>query len=201
MENKKGISRGVLISIIVIIVVVVAIVGLAFIVFFNKPEVIQQETLEGGSITLTYSDEENLFVMENGVPTTDAVGMKFDSADKYFDFTVKTVVDDAEYIEYQIVLVKDEKASSALDSNIKVYLEKEDSGTYTKVGDPVIFVSEGEANKDSDEDVSKAIYKIKKTSNDNDNYRLRMWIDENAEVTSDVIQNYGVKVTIKGEAK
>ena len=43
------------------------------------------------------------------------------------------VIDDAEYIEYQIVLVKDEKASSALDSNIKVYLEKEDSGTYSKV--------------------------------------------------------------------
>lgn len=201
MESKKGVSKGVLISIIVIILGAVAIVGLSFLGFANKPEVIQQETLEGGSITLTYSDEENLFVLENGMPTADSVGMAFDSADKYFDFTVKTVVDEAEYIEYQIILVKDNEFSTAIDSNIKVYLEKEDSGTYTKVGEPVKFVNEVKEKEEEDEEVSTAIFKIKKTSSDNDNYRLRMWVDEMANIDPSQIQNYGVKVTIEGEAK
>lgn len=198
MENKNVISKGVKYSIVTIILVIIAVIGCSFFLYANKPQVIQQETLEGGSITLTYSDDENLFVMENGVPTSDSVGMIFDSADKYFDFTVKTVVDEADYIEYQIILEKDNDVSTALDSNVKVYLEREDSGTFVKVGEPIKFATEVSEN---DEDVSLAIFKVKKTSNDTDNYRLRMWIDETATIDANQIQNYGVKVAIKGEAK
>ena len=86
----------------------------------------------------------------------------------------------------------------SIDPNVKVYLEREDSGTFVKVGEPIKFATEVSEN---DEDVSLAIFKVKKTSNDTDNYRLRMWIDETATIDANQIQNYGVKVAIKGEAK
>lgn len=199
MESKKGVSKAVVISIVFIILVVVAVIAGAFYIQSSKPQVIEQETLEGGSITLTYADDENLFVIENAIPTADLVGMAYDSADKYFDFTVKTLIDEADYIEYKIVLVKDEEISTALDENIKVYLEKEDSGTYTKVIEPLLFES-----NITDKKLGKnvmAIFKFKKNSSGNDNYRLRMWISEDANITPDQIQNYGVNVKIIGEAK
>lgn len=199
MENKKGVSKGVIIGIIFIILFVVAVIVGAFYIHNNKPQIIEQETLDGGSVTLTYADEENLFVIENGAPTADLVGMAYDSADKYFDFTVKTVVDEADYIEYKIVLVKEEDFSTALDDNIKVYLEKEDSGTYTKVIEPLIFESNVQDKKLGDNAMS--IFKLKKDSSGNDNYRLRMWISEDASIAPEQIQSYGVKVKIMGEAK
>ena len=199
MESKKSISKVVIISIVFIILFVVAVIAGAFYIQNNKPQIIEQETLEGGSITLTYTDEENLFVIENGVPTADLVGMAYDSADKYFDFTIKTLLDDADYIEYEIVLVKDEDISTTLDDNVKVYLEKEDRGTYTKVGEPLVFTSNVKDKKIGDNVMS--IYKFKKNSSGNDNYRLRMWISETANITPDQIQNYGVKVKIIGNAK
>ena len=199
MESKKGVSKGVVISIVFIILVVVAVIVCAVFIQSSKPQVIEQETLEGGSITLTYADDENLFVIENAIPTADLVGMAYDSADKYFDFTVKTLVDEADYIEYKIVLVKDEEISTALDENIKVYLEKEDSGTYTKVIEPLLFESNITDKKLGEN--AMAIFKFKKNSSGNDNYRLRMWISEDANITPDQIQNYGVNVKIIGEAK
>lgn len=199
MENKKGLSKGVIVSIIFIIsVVILSIVG-AFYLQNSRPQVIEQETFDGGSVILTYADDENLFVIENGTPTADLVGMSYDSADKYFDFTVKTMVDEADFIEYKIVLIKNEDISTALDDNVKVYLEKEDRGTYTKVSEPLVFES-NIMDKSLGESVM-SIFKIKKSSSGNDNYRLRMWISDEAIVSTEQIQNYGVKIAIVGEAK
>ena len=121
MENKKGISKGILIICLVIVLLVVAIVVGAFYIHNNQPVDVVEENLTGGSVALTYSDDENLFVIENAIPTSDVVGTKFDSAELFFDFTVKTEIEDANYVEYEIILVKDEKTSSSLNDNIKSY--------------------------------------------------------------------------------
>ena len=199
MENKRGLSKVVIVSVIFIISSVSLLIIGAFYLQNSKPQVIEQETFDGGSVILTYADDENLFVIENGVPTTDLVGMTYDSADKYFDFTVKTIVDEADFIEYKIVLIKKEAISTALDDNVKVYLEKEDRGTYTKVSEPLVF--ESNINDKSLGESAMSIFKIKKNSSGNDNYRLRMWISDEAIVSPEQIQNYGVKIAIVGEAK
>ena len=60
----------------------------AFYIHNNQPVDVIEENLTGGDISLTYSDEENLFVIENAIPTSDIVGIKYDSAELFFDFTV-----------------------------------------------------------------------------------------------------------------
>lgn len=199
MEVKKGVSKGVIIGCIIIVLLVVGVVVGAFYIHYGSPEEVYQETYDGGNISLTYSDEENLFLIENATPTSDLVGMVYDSADLFFDFTVKVDIDEAEAVEYDILLVKDETLSTALDSNIKVYLEKEESGTYVKVAGPDIFTSNTEDEKLGNSIMS--VYKGKRTSDGNDNYRLRIWLADTAVVAPEQIQNYAVKVAVKGKAK
>lgn len=199
MDNKKGVSKGIIIISFIIVLLVVGIVIGAFYVHNNQPVDIEEETLSGGKISLTYTDEENLFVIENAIPTSDVVGKKLDSAELFFDFTINTEVDEANYVEYEILLVKDETVSTTLDENIKVYLEKQKSGTYTSVVEPIVFNADVD-----DEKYGKnvmAIYKQKKTSSGNDNYRLRLWVSDTAVFNEGEIQNFGVKVAIKGVAK
>lgn len=199
MENKKGISKGILITCLIIVLLVVAIIVGAFYIHNNQPVDVVEENLSGGSVSLTYSDDENLFVIENAIPTSDIVGTKLDSAELFFDFTVKTEIEDANYVEYEIILVKDEMTSTSLNENIKVYLEKEKRGTYSKVVEPTLFktnVTDAELGTDL-----MSVYKQKKTTSGSDNYRLRLWVSDTAIFNAGDVQNFGIKVAIKGIAK
>ena len=199
MENKKGISKGILITCLIIVLLVVGIVVGAFYIHNNQPVDVIEEDLVGGNVSLTYSDEENLFVIENAIPTSDMVGTKLDSAELFFDFTVKTEIEDANYVEYEIILVKDESTSTSLNDNIKVYLEKEKRGTYSKVVEPTIFktnLTDAELGSDL-----MSVYKQKKTSSGSDNYRLRLWVSDTAVFNVGEVQNFGIKIALKGVAK
>ncbi len=199
MEVKRGVSKGIIFACIIIILLVVGIIVGAFYIDSNKPGEVYQETHDGGRISLTYSDEENLFLIENAIPTSDLVGTVYDSADKFYDFTVNIEKLEAEYIEYEILLVKDEKVSTAINNNIKVYLEKANGEVYSKVAGPVVFENNVEDEKLGN--VIMSLYKHKSTSSGNDNYRLRMWLSDSAVVAPGVNQNYGVKIALRGVAK
>ena len=199
MDNKKGISKRILITCLIIVLLVICIVIGAFYIHNNQPVDVIEEDLVGGNVSLTYSDEENLFVIENAIPTSDMVGTKLDSAELFFDFTVKTEIEDANYVEYEIILVKDEVNSSALNDNIKVYLEKEKRGSYSKVVEPTVFKS-NLTDKELGDDLM-SVYKQKKTSSGSDNYRLRMWVADTAVFNAGETQNFGIKIALKGIAK
>ncbi len=199
MEVKKGVSKGVIIGCIVIAILICGIVAGAIYIHYSSPEEVYQESLIGGNIALTYSDEENLFAIESAIPTSDIVGKAYDSADLFFDFTVKVEIEDANYIEYEVLLVKDETLSTALNSNIKVYLEKEESGSYVKVAEPKIFNSNVDNEKIGNSVMS--IHKEKRTESGSDNYRLRMWVADTVDITPGQLQNYAVKIALKGTAK
>ena len=199
MENKKGISKSVISISIVIVSLVIGIIVGAFYINGKQSVAVVEENLAGGEISLTYSDEENLFSIENALPTSDMVGMKYDSAELFFDFTIKTEIEDANSISYDVILVKDDITSTSLEENIKVYLEREINGSYVKVIDPVIFKA-NITDKELGESVMK-IYTHTKTKSGNDNYRLRMWVSDTASYNVGEIQNFGIKVAVKGAAK
>lgn len=199
MESKKGVSKGVVICCIVIVFLVVSIVAGAFYIYYGTPEEVYQETLDGGKIALSYADEENLFLLENLIPTSDLVGTVYDSADMFFDFTVNVDIEEANNIEYEVLLVKDETLSTALNTNIKIYLEKEEKDGYVKVAGPEFFSSNVEDSALGNSVMS--LYKTQRKSNGNDNYRLRLWLSDSAVVTPNEIQNFGIKVALKGKAK
>lgn len=199
MEVKKGVSKGVIISCIIIVILVVGIIAGGFYIYYGSPAEVYQESLTGGNISLTYSDEENLFSIENAIPTSDIVGTAYDSADLFYDFTVKVDIEDANLIEYEVLLVKDETLSTALNNNIKIYLEKEKSGSYVKVAGPEAFSSNVDDEKIGNSVM--AVYKEKRIESGNDNYRLRMWVSDTASIKPGELQNYAVKIALRGVAK
>lgn len=198
MENKKGISKKVWLIIISIIFVVGIVLGLSTYMFYAQPKDVEIDELNGGEVLLTYTDDENVFTINNAVKMSDADGIIQNAADKYFDFTVSTDINNANNIEYSIILVKDDKASTALNDNIKIYLEKQNSGSYVEAFGPGVFAPNlNNAIYNGD---AMTILKVSKKNSSKDNYRLRMWVSDDANITPEQIQNYSVKIIVEGKA-
>ena len=198
-KENKGVSKKIVFLSVIIFLFVIGTISCAYIIESRKPADVYQDIADGGILSLTYSDDENLFVIENALPTSDSIGVAYDSAELFFDFTVNVALEEANEVNYDIILVKDEKLSTALNNNIKVYLEQEKDGKYVKVAGPVEFTS----NIDDKEigNTAMSLFSGKKDFNGNDNYRLRMWISDKAALTVVNPQIYGVKIALKGAAK
>ena len=197
MTNKKGISFKVWMLLIAVFLSVGAVIGVSSYLFYGEPKNIEYDEVSGGEISMTYTDDKNVFAITNGIKMSDAEGMIQDASDKFFDFSINTDISNANNLEYSIILVKDETLSTALDENVKIYLEKEVSGSYSEVAGPIVFSSN---MKDSELGEAMTIYKGTNKNNKTENFRLRMWISDTAEVIPEQIQNYSVKIMVDGKA-
>lgn len=197
MAKKKGkelTGRFWFTTILICLVLAVA-VSIGFVVFNNRsPEVIEKDE-DGGYVTLNYSSEVKALSLFNAKPTTDAVGIK--NTD-YFDFSVDVNLDGAPKVEYEISLIKDEEASTIKDEDVKIYLEKEESGTYTKVFGPEGFTPSKNYSGVGSEIGSMVLTNVKKIKSETDNYRLRIWMSDKAAASTG---NYSVEVDIHAIAK
>ena len=101
----------------------------------REPEVIENE-LKGADLILEYTGNSTGLELINTTPVPDAVAMVETDSTKYFDFSVETDLKKAHSVEYEIYITKDKNTSNLSDDDIRVYLEKENSGTYTKVFGP-----------------------------------------------------------------
>lgn len=200
MENKKGISKGILFFVVLISVVVIAVLVISFKVFYDTPKEVIKETVEAGSVSMTYADDFNGLAIVNATPVTDEVGMLFDGADQYFDFTVTTEIDDSASVDYEIAVVK-KSDSTILDDNIRIYLEKQSEGSYVKVFGPEKYTALSKKSDIGSPKGSMVITKVNKKEKATDNYRLRIWLSDKAVVSPEVLQNYTVEVVISGKAK
>lgn len=198
MEEKKGISKKIWIIIFTIIFGIGLIVAGSGMTYYSSSKNVEYEELNGGEVSLTYTDDENVFAITNAIPMSDVAGISQDGADRYFDFTVSTDINNANNIEYSIVLLKDETASTTLNENIRIYLEQQSSGTYEEVFGPGVFISN--VRDDEYQGDAMTILKTNKKTTTKDNYRLRMWVSDDASVTPEEIQNYAVKIIVKGKA-
>ena len=198
MENKKDLSKNFWYLIVGICTLLVIIIIIAFVVFSNrKPEVIEKNE-NGANIVLNYTSNVSGLKLTDITPTTDAVGMKNLKDEEYFDFSVEVALDNARGVEYEISAVKDTKNSTISDDDIKIYLEKEKSGTYTKVFGPDKFKPLKKKTEIGSEKGSMVLIKTKKTNSIADNYRLRMWLSDKSNVTSGT---YAIEIVVNGKAK
>lgn len=191
MENKKGISKKVLWSVLIISFLIVLIVLLAFGIFFKNQGNVNTKESNPGIITMNYADS-NVFELSNLTPVTDAAGKKNNESGQYFDFSVNTKVEDADEIDYEIA-VSVNKSDTNIDVNkLKVYLEKEESGSYSRVFGPSIFKAITSKSKYGSPTGSMILYKNNVKNNTTDNYRLRVWLDS----TSSDLSGNAVSLTI-----
>ncbi len=199
MKNKKGeFSKEfwyILIGICFILIIVIAI---AFAVFSNRKEEVIEKTEKGGNLVLNYTNNVTGLSIVNALPTADAVGMKNSDKEQYFDFSIQSTLDNAPSIEYEISAIKVSKNSTISNEDIRIYLEKEKSGSYTKVFGPAKFTPLKESTDLESEKGSMVLLKTKKIRNSTDNYRLRMWLSDTSLLTSG---NFSVDIVVNGKAK
>lgn len=197
-KKEEGLSKDFWVVAISISSFLFLVILIGIICFVNrKPDVDFKEDNQGGNVSLHYSTSTKGLSLVNVSPTTDDVGMKNMTPDQYFDFSVQVDMEDAPKVNYEISLLKDED-STISDDDIRVYLEREDQGTYEKVFGPERFVPSKNYSSAGSEIGSMVLANVKKIKSGTDNYRLRIWLSEDAQVSGGT---YSVEVDIHAVAK
>ena len=200
MENKKSgeLSRNFWIVLMSVCLVLVIFVGVIFFLFANREEEVIEKKLNGGNILLNYTNDITGLSISKATPVTDAIGMKNDKEGQYFDFSIDIEKNQAKTIDYEIAVIKNETASTISDDDIRIYLEKEDSGTYNKVFGPSPYKPLEKDTKLGSPDGSMVVVKDSTTNSLKENYRLRMWLSNKSLLKNG---NYSVEVVVNGHAK
>ena len=196
--DKKGISKKIIIWIVIISVLLLAVIGLLFVSFFKTREDNIKEK-DSGAVLMTYGNENNSLSISKVTPIKDEDGMKMENKNEYFDFSITTKLEDASSIEYEITITPNITDVSVL-SGIKVYLERQNNGTYGKLFEPKLFVANPNETVFGSPKGSMVIASVVKDADSVDNYRLRVWIDEKATITEEVAKKISFDVSVHGKA-
>lgn len=196
-ENKEEIPKFLILELSLCIAFVV-IVAIGIAVFANREEKVIYKKENGANIVLNYSSDVNGLSIKNATPTTDVIGLQKSEDGEYFDFSIDIDLDNAPSLEYEISAVKDKVNSTISDDDIKIYLEKEKSGTYTKVFGPSKYTPLKKKDKFGTEAGSMVLLTTKKTNTSTDNYRLRMWLSDKSVTTNG---NYSIEIVVNAIAK
>lgn len=185
--------------ILTLILCILCIVGISIGFYFYKQEtnkVVVKDKL-GGDVYLKYVGNTNGLTLLNASPMSDQLGALQDGDNKYFDFSVEVDLDEADFVEYEIAIVKDKSFSNIPDNEVKFYLEEENSGSFSKVFGPSEFKPLEEKTELGTDKGDMVLYTVKKADSGTINYRLRMWM---AETSTMPVGNYSVEVSINGKA-
>lgn len=196
--NSKDSNRAFIILMVLVIVVLIGLIVLGYVVFSMREKDIVVEEENGADIILNYSSNNSGLAIKSTNKIKDDTAIASLNDGEYFDFSIEVLLDNAANVEYEISVIKDETNSTIPDSDIKIYLEKEKEGTYTKVFGPDKYVPIKKKSELGSKKGSMPILSVKKTNSNTDNYRLRMWLSDNATVSNGT---YSVEVEVNGIAK
>ena len=196
--NEENSTKKILLSIILITILVISVISLSFATFQKEQNDRGSNSITTQNISMNYTENVNGISINNALPMSDNVGKKLTGKGEYFDFTINTTIVGKSTIMYEIAAIKD-SSSTIPDSNIKLYLEQQISGSYESVMEPKLFTpitTKSEIGSPKGSMILKTVTKDKTSS---DNYRLRMWINESSSVGQE--QSYTVKINVYGKAQ
>lgn len=194
-ENKEY-SKKIIISLILVIILVLLVICLSFSAYIKMEQNKQSKDDVKANVSMTYTESTNGISIENAAPTSDEVGKKLNGKNEYFDFTVSTKNPKKTKVVYEIAAVKD-KNSTISDNDIRIYLEKQVSGTYEEIVNPTPFKAIIKDSEIGSPKGSMILKKVKTKVSSNDNYRLRMWLSDKANIQD--VKTYAVKINVYGK--
>lgn len=197
-KDKNELTKLFWILLIIISIILIVCVALGFFFFSNRKVEVITEKKNGGDLVLNYSSNVNGLSIVGATPMADDVAIKNMTEEQYFDFSVESSLNNAGNIEYEISLIRDETTATINDKDIRIYLEKEESGTYIEQFGPKEFSGIKKKTELGSKKGSMVIVKAKKKNSETDNYRLRMWLASDAATKTG---NYSVEININGKAK
>ena len=162
-----------------ILLLVVTIVGVSYAAFSYSKRGEKVNTITTGQIVMTYTETDNIIQIDGALPTTDKTGTVQLKAGEYFDFNISSTIVGNVNINYEIS-AKEVGESTIDGSNIKLYLTKLNGSEEEALMSPETYHEEAEENTYTGRPAGEmSLYKGSMNSSENNNYRLRMYVDEN----------------------
>ena len=191
-------SKYILISLIIVIIIVLIIMSITFTLFLKKQTDIAYSSKLIGKVSMRYTEDTNGITITDAIPVSDEVGMAQTGEGEYFDFSVGTSISSEIPIQYEITAVKD-KSSTISDDDIKIYLEKQENGSYVKFIEPTKFVPLDENTYIGSPIGTMVLKRVETKGNTTDNYRLKMWINKKADVGENKF--YSIRINVYAKTK
>ena len=161
-----------------ILLLVVTIVGVSYAAFSYSKRGEKVNTITTGQIVMTYTETDNIIQIDGALPTTDKTGTVQLKAGEYFDFNISSTIVGNVNINYEIS-AKEVGESTIAGSNIKLYLTKLNGSEEEPLMTPETYHEESEENTYTGRPAGEmSLYKGSMNSSENNNYRLRMYVDE-----------------------
>lgn len=196
-NNQKKLSKKFWIITVILSLFVISFFIVGVVVFVNKkPEVINK-TSYGGTVKLNYTSNSNNYIIDNLNLISDEEGMKMIDDGKYYDFSVVSTLKNSKSISYEISIKKIIDKSNVDDKDIRIYLEKEDSGSYKSVLKPSNYQKIKKTSAIGTKD-GMILYKNTVNKSSTDNYRLRIWLSDKSSLSEG---KYAVEININANAK
>ena len=162
------------------LVLIIAIIGVSYAAFRFTGEGQRVNTITTGSITMTYTETSNTISLNGALPTTDATGKVRLNDGEYFDFTVSSQISGDVNINYERSAKDVTSSDRKIDgSNIKLYLTRLTGDGEEELMIPETYNEESTSNSFTGRPSGEmSLYTSSMNSSESNNYRLRMWIDE-----------------------
>ena len=196
-DNDSKIKLIVIISIISVLLLLLVVI--MTVSFFNKPKEVITDKQVGGEVNITYTDKSSSLNVVNITPVEDSVAIKDLKGDNYFEFSVETKIDKANEVNYEISISKNTDKCTINDSDIRIYLEKENSGSYAKVFGPDKFKGISKATELGTPKGDMVLAKVSNKKSIVENYRLKVWLSNTVDPAL-TNQNYSVDINVVGKA-
>ncbi len=192
----------IILPIIMLLLLIVATIGVTFAVFTFTKEGTVENTLETSTIMLTYTEGKTGIILNEAYPMSDERGKLLTGENNTFDFTVTATLGKSNVISYEVSAVKIpiNDMTPLEDNEVKLYLERaiDPDTTYSEVFAPSNYVP-----RDNQTDIGSPVGSMildsgtfTQAGTTIHNYRLRMWIDENASIPSGESRKYGIKINV-----
>jgi len=195
-------KRKMLITVILLLSIICVTIGVTFAAFSFVKQGTVENTLETGTVMLTYTEGKTGIILEDALPITDETGKILTGENNVFDFTVTATLGKATTIGYEVTAVKIPitDMEPLLDNEVKLYLERaiDPGNTYTSILEPTNFIPIDNRTEIGSPVGSMILDQGNFTEEGTTihNYRLRMWVDESTEIPSGEARKYGIKINV-----
>ncbi len=192
---KKNKEKLVIIGLIVLLLILT--VGISYAAFSYSGLGSKVNTITTGSISMTYSETDNVISLDKALPTTDNTGKTLDD---YFEFTVSGNITGDTNINYEIS-AKALEGNTFNGENVKLYLTRvTEDGIEEEVMSPETYNEETSSNNFTGRPANEmSLYTSSMNASESNTYRLRMYVTEEYNPQGDGGNlQFSVKVNVYG---
>ncbi|MCI8548642.1 MAG: hypothetical protein HFJ38_07155 [Bacilli bacterium] len=200
MDKKEQNNKSkIIISVLGLVFLLVLVVGISYAAFSYAKKGTKLNTIRTAQISMSYNEGENGISIADALPMEDSVGMQLTGTGQVFDFTVNIDMPGkgTSGIGYEVTAEK-QNGSTLEDNDVKLYLERSINNTsYIAVDDPSHYVP-----LDADDEFGAKAGEMvldthTTTTTQTFYYRLRMWVDQNYEASSES-KSFTITVNVYG---